>query len=280
MNIHFGNRELYCDLLDVSVASIKVGSHMYGLDNENSDEDLLHIYIEPTINKNSFMWEHHQLQYKHKGVDHNFTTLQAFIRNAMTGDATINFETLFSEELKLSPLKWLWRHRESFINYNIIKSYLGMAKRDLKMYLKDSNRGTVNTVETDKKLSHFYRGLIYAEMLLEGEFSLKLEGKHHVMAKGYMDDFTFLKNVKSGEWSKDRDTNMDFLKEAEDKMENLRKKLNARLDARKIVKFMNPENMQSLDYDTRMFTKGVNNGLKTLDYGDLFYKALEEGITY
>ncbi|RLC45136.1 MAG: hypothetical protein DRH57_08595, partial [Candidatus Cloacimonadota bacterium] len=81
MNIHFTDNKLYTDLCSQSVAAIKVGSHMYGLNNINSDVDWLTIYIQPAANRSSFMWEHHQLQYKKEKVDYNFSDLQTFVRN-------------------------------------------------------------------------------------------------------------------------------------------------------------------------------------------------------
>lgn len=39
MNIHFTNEKLFDTLNDNTIIKIRVGSHMYGLDNKNSDID-------------------------------------------------------------------------------------------------------------------------------------------------------------------------------------------------------------------------------------------------
>lgn len=274
MNIHFDNRELYCDLIASTVSSVTVGSHMYGLNNENSDVDYLHIYVEPTLNEMSFMWEHHQLQFKQSGIDHNFTTLQSFIRNALTGDATINFETLFSDELRDSKLKWLWKHRESFINYNVIKSYLGMAKRDLKFYRKETGGLRKHTPETNKKLSHFVRGVTFAKMLLKGKFVVDMKDTHSF--KEFVSDIELLKGIKSGIHG----MHADIVEYFEREMDELRDELNKRLDNQKIVKFMEPSIMKQIDYELMMFTKNQHTDVDKLDYGDIFYETLENGIVY
>ena len=253
MNIHFKDYELFNTLKDASLATIKVGSHMYNLDNEDSDNDYLNIYSDTDTNNNSFMWEHHQLQYKESAVDENFSTIQSFIRNAITGDATINFEVLFSEELKNSQLGWLYNHRESFINYNIIKSYLGLAKRDLKYYRKDTGNLRNHTRETDKKLSHFVRGIIFAKMLLDSRFVVNLvdinEETHTY--KGFVPDLMLLRDIKSGGHGMHSDVVEYFEKE----MNYLREKLNSRLEKDEIVRFMEPSKMKALDEDINTFNK-------------------------
>ena len=267
MNIHFEDKKLYKDLKDSTVARIKVGSHMYSLNDDNSDEDYLNIYID---NTNSFMWEHHQLQFKEDGVDENFSTLQSFIRNAMTGDATINFEVLFSDELLNSPLSWLANYKESFINYNIIKSYLGLAKRDLKFYLKDTGKLRNHTKETDKKLSHFVRGIIFAKMLIDGKFVVNM--KNTSTFKDFVPDLELLSNIKLGEHGMHSDVVEYFEKE----MNTIRDELNRKLEAGEIVRFMKPKGMRALDIKAKeMIGNSIN-----IDYGDIFYEALEKGVQY
>ena len=96
MNIHFEDKDLFEQLKRESLVKVKVGSHLYGMETDESDVDYLYIYLKPENMKDSFIWEHHQLQYKEDGVDHNFVDLHTFIRNILTGDSTINFEVLHS----------------------------------------------------------------------------------------------------------------------------------------------------------------------------------------
>lgn len=113
MNIHCYDKKLFELLKSLSFTRIKVGSHMYGMENKDSDIDYLYIYLKPQGLADSFLWQHHQLQFKEDGIDHNFTDLHSFIRNIMTGDATINFEALHSEEMKANKeLSFLYENRK------------------------------------------------------------------------------------------------------------------------------------------------------------------------
>jgi predicted nucleotidyltransferase len=283
MNIHFTDRNLFDDLIMNSVVEATVGSHMYSLDNTNSDIDKLYIYVEDTANRNSFMWEHHQLQYKSVGVnniaiDYNFTSLQGFIRNTLSGDATINYEVLFSDELRDSELNWLWTMRHDFRNYNVIKSYLGLAKRDLKYWRKDSYNGTKNTSDTDKKLAHFVRGVIFAKNILETNFSLDLKATTTFMDCGY-DDFELVDRLKNGTL----DYSYDLLtKNFELLMNETRDKLNYLHNSRDISIYMEVDKLAKLDELTKEFIKTYcfNNTIEFLEYGNLFYSAMENGLKY
>jgi len=283
MNIHFRDKNLFDNLIVNSVVEVKVGSHLYNLNNTNSDIDNLYIYIEDSSNRNSFMWEHHQLQYKGFGVDniptdYNFTSLQGFIRNTLTGDATINFEVLYSNELRDSKLKWLWELRHNFRNYNIIKSYLGLAKRDLKYWRKDTNNGKKNTIETDKKLSHFIRGVIFAKNLLDDKFSLDLNESITFNDCKY-NDFELVDRLKNG--SLDYSFNM-LINYFENLMNETRNKLNDLHNNRTINLFMVENKLAELDQITKEFIEhyGIDNTIEYLDYGNLFYKTMENGLTY
>ena len=154
MNIHFKDEELFNSLLKSSIFQCEVGSGMYKTKTKDSDTDILIIYLEGVLNSNSLYKTHHQLQFKKDNIDYIFTSLTQFVNNILSGDSTINYEVLKSDKFKnnseyfknLSELK-------IFNNHNIIKSYLGIAKRDLKS-LKSSYTG--------KKLHHFIRGVEFA----------------------------------------------------------------------------------------------------------------------
>jgi len=89
---------------------------MYGTDNENSDTDILHIYVQTKEESNSFVkfQNHHQLQFKKDNVDYIFTDIFTFLKNLMSGDSTINFEVIHSETLKGTCLEFLYNERKSF----------------------------------------------------------------------------------------------------------------------------------------------------------------------
>lgn len=268
MNIHFTNRVLFNTLNVQTISKIKVGSHMYGLNNSDSDTDFLSIYTEPNINRASFMWEHHQLQYKENNIDYNFTNLQSFIRNAMTGDATINFEVLFSDELKNSELYWLYEFRYDFINYNIIKSYLGLAKRDLKYWKRDTT--------DNKKLSHFIRGIIFANTLINGEFSMDLSKTKTFSLTDY-NDLELLDRIKHGTLDYSFEILTTYF---EDLMNDLRLINNNNLRDKKIPLYMDTKRMSLLDSKVLDFTKEKADKILELNYSELYYEALENGVSY
>ena len=269
MNIHFKDEDLYHSLIKNTCTQFKVGAHIYALENENSDIDFLNIYLENSQNRNSFLWEHHQLQFKKHNIDYNFTTLQGFIRNILVGDATINMEVLFSEQMKYSSLNWLWKMRHSFINYNIIRSYLGMAKRDLKDWRKDTFNGVKASFKTNKKLTHFLRGVIFADMLMDGNLVINMKNTQ------YHSNWQLLNSIKNTGHS----NALDIVKSYENKMNELRKLLNFKSKSNLISKYMSTSDLRQLDFNLQSFLS-IDLNLETIDYGNLFYEVLEYGISY
>lgn len=163
MNIHFTDEKLFNDLMQSSIFQIEIGSGMYNLKTETSDTDILVIYLDGIVNSNSIIRTHHQLQYikdNYDGTstDYIFTSLTQFLNNILSGDSTINYEVLKSEAFKNHSKEFKFLSElEVFDNVNVIKSYLGMAKRDLKAI-----KGEFST----KKLYHIARGVLFAEAVL------------------------------------------------------------------------------------------------------------------
>lgn len=160
MNIHFKDFKLFEKLKSATLVKIKVGSHLYGNNNENSDEDFLYVYATSKEELNSVIQTNHQLQYKEEGIDHNFVSLHSFIKNIINGDSTINFEVIHSNELINTDLQWLHMLKNYFNTYTIKKSYNGLAKRDCKYFGKASTNE-----EKKKRLGHIIRGYIYCDMI-------------------------------------------------------------------------------------------------------------------
>lgn len=166
MNIHFDNKEAFEELKRVSVLSIKIGSWMYGTNDENSDSDILYIYVPSYEEMNSMASSHHQFQYKEDGVDHIFVDIYNFLKNSLNGDSTINFEVINHPSLVGTELEFLYNMRHSFSNHKIIRSYLGMARRDVKHI---SNGSTDR--DKNKKLNHVLRGYNFCEQILAKVFN-------------------------------------------------------------------------------------------------------------
>lgn len=266
MNIHFTEEHNLNNSLDeLTVFRTEVGSTMYGLETEDSDIDYLSIYIEPTFNRNTILWEHHQLQYKCNNIDFNYTTLQTFIRNILTGDSTINFEVLWSDDLKNSSLSFLYDFRYDFINYNIIRSYLGLAIRDLNNWKKLTRGG--NTKESNKMLSHFVRGVLFAQQLLKNEFNLTKDSK-------------LLLDIKLGNGS---DSVINGLSVYFDiLMNHSRQKLNDKLKKGEIDKIINLETLRLINGMIQEYCNEVQSkqSVSRIDYRDLFTKDFGKNINY
>lgn len=165
MNIHFKDIELFERLKSATIAKVRVGSHLYGTNNENSDEDFLYIYATSENELDSFIQTNHQLQYKENNIDHNFVSIHTFIKNIINGDSPINFEVVQSKELIGTDIEFLHDFKNSFITYTVIRSYLGLARRDVKYW---------NTAKTDyekrKRLMHIVRGYLYANDMISNRF--------------------------------------------------------------------------------------------------------------
>ena len=217
MNIHITDKEEFEKLIYATILTTEMGSSMYGTSDENSDTDYLHIYI-PSINeKNSFVNSHHQIQYKENNTDHIFINLHSFIRNCLNGDSTLNMEVLFSDSMKNSKeLNFLYEMRNSFINYKIVRSYVGFGNRDLKQVGKQ-----VNDLEKNKKVAHAYRCLKFAEMLLNGTFNPYINTLDTLYIKDKIID------IKASKDYKVRDSNISEIKT---NIESLRNDLNDKLN--------------------------------------------------
>lgn len=165
MNIHldyndFKNSNYELDML----GSATFGSTMYGTNNKNSDEDV--IIIMKNIKRLPII-THHQIQLKRK--DNNIhkqdiiiSTLDQFLHNLLNGDSTINYEVVMQNCFKNTTIDFLHDFKKMFTNYNIINSYYGMAKRDIKFYKKSND---IN--DKKKKLNHIIRGVLIGNFIKE-----------------------------------------------------------------------------------------------------------------
>lgn len=249
----------------MSFMRVRVGSHMYEADTKDSDIDYLYLYVKPEGLMSSFLWEHHQLQYKEDGIDHNFTDIQSFIRNIMTGDSTVNFEVLHSNEFQNNPrVRFLYDNRKWFYSYNIMKSYLGLARRDLKFAKK--LKPVVNGFN-HKKLYHAARGVRAVQDILSGEY--RNVAQEEAFKK-------YLKETKEGKILKcEADSIYKF---TEAFCDQYRKDINTMLEKDHINRIMNVGRMACLDAWLKGF---VQANKKDIDFNcDYFYNALEKGIEY
>lgn len=165
MNIHFTDKNIFKKLKDATLVRTIIGSNLYGTNTTESDTDFLYIYATSNNELNSIINSHHQLQFIEDGVDHIFVSLHSFIKNCLSGDSTINFEVIQSDTLQDTCLEFIHEYKELFKTQTIIKSYLGLAKRDIKYFHK---------ADTDrlkrKRLGHIVRGFLYASNIMNHQF--------------------------------------------------------------------------------------------------------------
>ena len=155
MNIKITKEEADFILKNHKLSQHLMGSRLYGTHKEDSDTDYLIMY--DSFHKSSDLYYPNYHQFQYDDVENNtqyvFTSDSQFYKNLFSGDSTINadiimFSTLYgSESDRLNILR----------TYNIIKAYIGFAKRDLKSFKQNKGKN---------KLFHAARGLYCAEELI------------------------------------------------------------------------------------------------------------------
>ena len=83
----------------------------------------------------------------------------------MNGDSTINFEVINSTSLIGTDIEFLYNYRKAFLTYTVIRSYLGLARRDAKHFFSAKNE-----YDKTKKLKHVIRGYLYSRDMIENNF--------------------------------------------------------------------------------------------------------------
>lgn len=158
MNIKITEEEAK-ELFKREICRVIIGSHLYGLNNIDSDLDYLVLYEAFDKDVNEMFQIRHQFQWDNEdyNMDYIFSTHEQFTTNIFSGESTINTDiVLFTDFIcKIDEDKL-----RSCRSYNIIKAYLGFAKRDIK-YNRDNS-----------KYKHIVRGLYTASCLLNNKMPL------------------------------------------------------------------------------------------------------------
>lgn len=252
MNIHI-DRPIFEQLLKSTIYSTIIGSKMYGTDDEYSDTDILHIFY-PSVNMTrSFIHTHHQLQFKQDNIDYIFVDIFNYIRNCLSGDSTINYEVMQNIPFFDASI---------FRNYKIIRSYLGLARRDIKEISKLNGR------DKHKKAGHIMRSYNFAKSILDDNFNSKITGS-------LLDEYRSIKNMSNKELH-------DYVMVYRDKISELRITLNDifETDTNNIPRYCSINNQKRID-------RQLNNILIThkrlqQPYIDItmIYDMNENGINY
>lgn len=269
MNIHFKDKDLFENLKNATLAKVRVGSHLYGTNNENSDEDFLYIYATSEAELRSFIWTNHQLQYKEEGIDHNFVSLHSFIRNIINGDSTINFEVVNSTELENTCLDFLHDIKSIFNTYTIARSYNGFARRDCKHWSKAKT-----DQEKLKRFGHIVRGYCYADLLIENCFDFN---KANNSFKDILDVMHIKNNVA---------VTLDDIKHYSMLLDDQRKELNKRFENKtlNLAKMMDVSSGKKLEFTLKLLQfsdefKIKQEFLKNFDMS-IFINAFENWVEY
>jgi predicted nucleotidyltransferase len=251
MNIPIKDFDFYKQLKKATLVRIEFGSHLYGTKNENSDTDYLYIYRTSESELRSFLQSHHAFQFKELGFDHNFISLHAFIRNLLNGDSTVHFEVLHSDDLKnCAELKFLYDMRYDLVNYALVKSYLGLARRDLRLRHKQKTE-----YDAMKAILHAYRGFFYAESLVARTFTLKNDNYLKVYKSKVFDIDSLFSDI-----------------------ENLRNALNLNND---FTRYITLENAKRLDSHIHSLMQSALWTALSWDMDlSLLYNAFENGVEY
>lgn len=232
MNIHFKDKKYFETLKSAALLRIEVGSSMYLLNDRNSDIDYLYILPNSEFEEYALINSHHQFQFKENNIDHNFTNIRNFLNNALKGESSINFECINSNLLKGTCLEFLYNNRAFFNNYNIIRGYLGFARRDFKFYYRESEER-----DRKKKLIHIWRGYFFAKSILENKFEL--------INNDLLEKANEIRNIKF-DINKTKDLD-NSAKSAMLLISGLRDELNSLLNSKSITKVMNVSNQTSLN---------------------------------
>jgi len=263
MNIHIKDVDFFEKLKESAILKIEIGSVNYNLNTNKSDKDYLYIYQTSDEESNSFVKVHHQFQYKEDNIDHNFVSLHTFIGNLINGDSTINYEVIHNKVLINTDLEFLYQLRDSFRNYSIIRSYLGMARRDLKMIgneLEDSK---------NKKLIHAIRGYFFAKSIMENNFSLI-----------NYDLINIANDIRTRSFKQ----NYLITQEYNKKISELRDELNLNIQNKLLVlpKLIDPQNAKLLDskiFNLMSSNNWLNKKIKNFDLS-YYYDTFENWVSY
>lgn len=276
MNIHLKTSQQSNLLAESRLIEVEVGSKLYGINNDKSDTDRLSIFAESRLSQNSFVWTHNQYQYKteyiHKSsgqvehMDFLYCSLRTFIRNILTGDSTMNYEVLYSKEFREDgEFCFLHHFRFKFKSYQLLRSYLGLARRDLKSYAKGKD---------PKKLHHALRGLWAYKRIYEDSYTNEIE-------KSDPETFRKLMHIKNGAMN-DKDSK-DLYTYLLNEVDLCRKALNDDLDNGKIQKMMSVPDMMALDRwlmefcDSKEYKEKQTDAIQNIQES---YDSLFNNVTY
>lgn len=271
VNIHFEDHTMKKYFDDSTLEVFEFGSSLYGLNNTDSDRDF---FCVTTHNQNlnlSFLWEHHNYQFKVNDNDYIYNSIQNFIRNLINGDSVPLFEIIHDSACKNSTMSFLYDHREWFYSFTIIRSYLGLARRDLKHSAKDG-----------KKLGHAIRSYYTAYLIFNERKYLNDFRKSN--DKEIVDAYALMHNLKNHFDSFSKKEIKELIEHYTEKVVQLRDEVRKSFDKGGLYRVMEVSNMKKLDSWLLDYCHSdyYQNRVFDIDF-DLFsenYDILENGVSY
>lgn len=149
-----------------------VGSHMYGLETEDSDIDVKGIFVLP--NDDFLGLKEPSLVKDHTDPDWAYFEIKKFMNLALKMNPTI-IELLWSNDyMILTPVgKMLVDNREIFLSQIARKTYYGYAKSQLERNYR--NASNIGEYRLGKHARHIFRLLMQGKELLEtGKLRVKV----------------------------------------------------------------------------------------------------------
>lgn len=156
MNIKI-TKEQHERLSKVPYTEYLFGSQLHGIATEDSDKDFIRIYdFKDVFDYNGvgkYFPATHSFQYDdaENNCQYVWMTVKQFYSNLFSGDGNMNADIVLLSGQFYKPL-------EICRSYRVIKGYLGVAKRDLKLH-----------GNSEKKRFHAFRSLMMAEKLIENQ---------------------------------------------------------------------------------------------------------------
>jgi len=171
------------------IIKARVGSHLYGLNTEDSDEDFLGVFIRPTREILSFF--NNKETYVTKDPDTTYHELKKFMWLAAKGNPTV-LELLFCPEYEVLTNEGasLVRHRHWFLSNHVRDSFGGYAyqqakKLQLREFQGYEGFGPELKKRRNKHARHCFRLLRQGRELLEtGTMVSKLTNPEEYFAIG------------------------------------------------------------------------------------------------
>jgi hypothetical protein len=190
----------------------------------------------------------------------------------LSGDSTINFEVINSKKLLGSELDFLYKFREYFYNYKIIRSYLGLARRDLKRIDIDGK----TEFGKNKKIAHAYRGLETAKKIYNLKYDLFKSEYSSIFLESYEID-----EIKSDIWTlKDWKGRKRYSETLDGEINDFRTFINRLNDEKKLITYMSVDNQKVINSALELlFENTETTQMKNFDMSD-FYDANENDIKY